>query len=175
MTLESHSSLKRYWDLLAGLRGAGFALTTPKRSTPESCRRAVEGLRFAQAGGLLDVDAIRVALLNDDGPWELGQFTLSELAASSVSSLLAGEATQLRAILDAAYELHVDLIVAFTRARELIAKVSNRYRPLNELSSPFPPDFPLQARRFGDINLRTLLDRAATGAYSPRSTRDSNE
>ncbi|HEX2864168.1 MAG TPA: hypothetical protein VHN99_06345 [Deinococcales bacterium] len=168
LTLENYSSLKRFWDLLAGLRTHGFALRVPQRSTPESCRRVVEGLRFPRAGGLLDADALRLSLLNEDGPWALGQFTLPDLALEAVTALLDGEAGPLREILDAAYELHLDVTLGFTRDRQLIAKAASRYWPLSELNSPFPLDFPLTARRFADNGLRTVLDRAATGAYAPR-------
>lgn len=162
--LEHYTSLKRYWDLLRGLHDRGYAVEVPARTGPEQCRRHILGVRYPRAGGLLDAAALAAALGNDDGPWALEVFTLNPEAREAVSALQDGDATALRRILNEHYTLNFDLTVGFTAERQLVLKAGTQFWPIDERNAPLPLDMPLRAVRLGRGELRTLLERLATGA-----------
>jgi hypothetical protein len=161
--LENYSSLKRYWDLLRGLHARGYPVEVPSRTPPDHCRRAVLGVRYPNAAGLLDAEALADALRDEDGPWALEVFTLEPAARAAVGALLDGDAAPIRALLNDAYVLNFDLTLAFTAARQLIGRAATQFWPLDERAAPLPLELPLRARRMGRGELRTLLDRLAGG------------
>ncbi|WP_424949309.1 hypothetical protein [Deinococcus sp.] len=64
--------------------------------------------------------------------------------------------------LSESYELHLDFVLGFTAARDLIVRPELRYRPSEFLppADPLPEDLTLVPRRFGRDELRVLLERA---------------
>lgn len=165
--LENYSSLHRYWGLLRGLHRSGYAVEVPPRSPPDHCRRAVHGLRYERAGGLLDAEALRHALLDEDGPWSLEVFTMEPTGRAAAEALLGGDRAPLQALLSERYVLNYDLVLAFTAGRQLALKAQGQFWPLDELAAPLPLDLPLRAQRLRKEDMRALLDRLASGVRPP--------
>lgn len=158
MTIENASSLKRFWDLLRGFRARGYALGIPPRTAPDVCRRAILGVRNERAGGLIDAGAL-VKTLQDSDAMTLESFNLEPDARDAVSALMAGDKTAVAAMLSASYRLEFELILAFTKERELVLKADARYWPIFEPTAPFPLDWTLRAVRLGRGDYRTMLER----------------
>jgi hypothetical protein len=167
MVLESYSSLKRYWDLLHSLRARGLSVVVPPRGTAEQCRRAVHGIQYPRAGGLLDADALRAELLNENGPWALEVFTLGGEAQEAITRLLEGDREPLRVLLDEHYVLSFDLLLAFTAERQLVCRSSTQFWPRDEVNAPLPLAMPLKAVRFSKNDLRAIVDGIASGSIRP--------
>jgi hypothetical protein len=158
MTLENASSLKRFWDLLRGLKARGYALEVPPRTAPEVCRRAILGVRNEGAGGLLDADAL-IEALQDDDMMTLESFNLLPEAREAVSALISGDKKPMASVLSAFYRLEFELILAFTARRELVLKADARFWPKLETTAPFPLDWPLRAIRMGRGEYRIMIER----------------
>ncbi|HET6398737.1 MAG TPA: hypothetical protein VFH47_04210 [Candidatus Thermoplasmatota archaeon] len=164
MTLESYSSLKRYWDVLRDLASRGFAVAVPPRGSLEQCRRTVQGIRYPRAGGLLDAEALRGELLNENGPWALEVFNLEGEAQGAVASLIEGDREPMRALLNNHYVLNLDLLLAFTAERKLVCRAAAQFWPLDEVTAPLPLAMPLKAVRFSKNDLRAIIDGLASGS-----------
>lgn len=165
--LENYSSLQRYWSLLRGLHGAGLAVEVPARTPPDSCRRAILGVRYDRAGGLLDAEALRAAITDEDGRWALEVFTMEPAARDALEALAAGNRAPVQAILSERYTLNYDLVLAFTAARQLALRAQGQFWPLDELDAPLPLDLPLKSQRLRKEDMRALLDRLAAGIRPP--------
>jgi hypothetical protein len=157
MVLEHYSSLKRYWDLLAGLAEHGYRIEIPRRQPVEQCRRTIQGIHYLRAGGLLDFIALRQALTDDNN--DLTVFGPAVSANAALTQLLEGETTALSTLLSAHYRLEYSFGLGFSRSRDLLAKVEASFVPLAQ--SFFAANLPLKPRRLGKSEYRVMLERAA--------------
>lgn len=146
--LARYSSLGRFWSLLAGAERVGRTLAVVRGDAPEVCRRRIGGYTLPGAGLLLDTARVTGAL-------EDGFETHPALLA-----LLGGDPGPLRDELNAHFELRADFVLAFTAARDLIARPEFRFVPLERGVSTLPPDLPLQTRRLGRDEVHLLVQRA---------------
>jgi len=150
LQLESYSSLRKFWSYLNGAALAGRRLTLVRGDSLDSCRRRIAGYCIPNAGGLVDQGRVLAAL--EDG--------LTPHPA--LLALLGGEVGPLRTALNEGYDLHLDFVLAFTAARDLIVRPDFRYRVSEFVppAEPLPDGVPLVPRRFARDELRVLLDRA---------------
>lgn len=147
MELARYSSLGRFWAYLAGAERAGREVRPIRGDPPELCRRRVTGYTMSGAALLLDTGRVTQSL--DDG-FETHPALLA---------LLAGDPDPLRAELNAHFELRVDFLLAFTAARDLIAKPEFKYAPLVRGLSDLPLSLPLPTRRLGRDEVHLLVQR----------------
>ncbi|EYB69813.1 hypothetical protein DEIPH_ctg001orf0022 [Deinococcus phoenicis] len=146
--LGRYSGLGRFWTYLASAERAGREVRVPRGDPPELCRRRVSGYALPGAALLLDLGRVTQAL-------EDGFETHPALLA-----LLAGDADPLRTELNAHFELRLDFVLAFTAARDLIARPEFKYAPLVRGLSDLPTGLPLQSRRLGRDEVHLLVQRA---------------
>ena len=111
--------------------------------------------------------AALIKTLQDSDTMTLESFNLEPDARDAVSALMTGDKTAVSAILSASYTLEFELILAFTRERELVLKADARYWPILETTAPFPLDWTLRAMRLGRGDYRTMLERLS-GVISGR-------
>ncbi|GAA5514371.1 hypothetical protein Dcar01_03126 [Deinococcus carri] len=145
--LARYSSLGRFWAYLGGAERAGRAVTLVRGDAPELCRRRVGG--YALPGAALLLDTARVLQSLEDG-FETHPALLA---------LLGGDPGPLRAELNAHFELRLDFVLAFTAARDLIARPEFKYVPLVRGLSDLPATLPLPARRLGRDEVHLLVQR----------------
>lgn len=146
--LARYSSLGRFWAYLGGAERAGREVRVIRGDPPELCRRRVTG--YALPGAALMLDTGRALQALDDG-FETHPALLA---------LLAGDPEPLRAEVNAHFELRLDFVLAFTAARDLIARPEFRYAPLVRGLSDLPPSLPLQPRRLKRDEVHLLVQRA---------------
>ena len=146
--LARYSSLGRFWAYLAGAERAGQEVRPVRGDAPELCRRRVTGYAIPGAALLLDTGRVTQAL--DDG-FETHPALLA---------LLAGDPDPLRAELNAHFELRIDFVLAFTAARDLIARPEFKYTPLVRGLSDLPLSLALPTRRLGRDEVHLLVQRA---------------
>ncbi|WP_027461333.1 hypothetical protein [Deinococcus murrayi] len=146
--LARYSSLGRFWTYLASAVRVGREVTGVRGDLPETCRRRISGYALPGAALLLDVPRVTEAL--DEG----------FVAHPALIALLAGDPDPLRAELNAHYELRLDAVLAFTAARDLVARPEFRFVPLVPGLSELPADLPLRARRMGRDEVHVLVQRA---------------
>lgn len=146
--LARYSSLGRFWSYLGGAERAGREVRPPRGDDPELCRRRVTGYSIPGAALMLDVGRVTQAL--DDG-FETHPALLA---------LLADDPGPLRAELNAHFELNVNFVLAFTAARDLIARPEFKYAPIVRGLSDLPLSLPLQPRRLGRDEVHLLVQRA---------------
>lgn len=146
--LARYSSLSRYWRYLGGAERAGREVRVPRGDAPEDCRRRVTG--YALPGAALLLDTGRALHSLDEG-FETHPALLA---------LLAGDPAPLHAELNAHFELQLHFVLAFTAARDLIARPEFRYVPLVRGLSELPASLPLVPRRLGRDEVHLLVQRA---------------
>ncbi|TDE87258.1 hypothetical protein [Deinococcus sp. S9] len=146
--LARYSRLDRFWAYLAGAERAGREVQVLRGDPPELCRRRITGYVLPSMALLLDTGRVLQAL--DEG-FETHPALLA---------LLAGDPEPLRAEVNAHFELRLDFVLAFTAARDLIAKPEFKYVPLVRGLSALPLSLPLPPRRLGRDEVHWLVQRA---------------
>ncbi len=170
-TIERYSSISRLWIALSGFYRRGLSISIPARTAPKFCRRIIRGVRFPQAGGLLDVARLRHKISEDDGllifqtePNELGKQEGARQASEAMLALLEGNEQPMRALVSRDYLLEVEIHLGFTASRELIGKAEGYFKPIKE--SYLPKELVLEGTRWRSEMLRALIDRLASGALA---------
>ena len=146
--LATYSSLGRLWAYLDAAQRSGRKLSVLRGDDLAACRRRIAGHTLEGAGLLLDDARVLTALEDGLEPHP------------ALLALLGGDAGPLREVLNAAYCLRLDFVLALTRPRDLIVRPEFVYQPrvtAPPLQTALPSDLPLVARRLGRDELRFLL------------------
>ena len=149
--LATYSSLARLWAYLDAAQRSGRKLSVLRGDDEAACRRRIAGHTLEGASLLLDEARVLAALEDGLEPHP------------ALLALLGGDAGPLRDVLNTAYVLRLDFVLALTQQRDLIVRSEFAYQPkanAPQLRTALPSDLPLFPRRLGRDEIRFLLDRA---------------